>query len=126
MDQITTEQYTIVNGDCISVMVALPEKSIGMSMYSLPFRGMYQYSSSTRDLSNCRTKEQFMEHYESEKGSKLELPDYIVEDIQRRKEKKAEENTRKKLAKSKESALPIFHHYHLHHSQQSLLSPSLT
>ena len=64
MDQIITEQYTIVNGDCISVMAALPDKSIGMSMYSLPFRGMYQYSSSTRDLSNCRTKEQFMEHYE--------------------------------------------------------------
>jgi DNA modification methylase len=64
MDQIVTEQYTIINGDCIPVMAALPQKSIGMSMYSLPFRGMYQYSSSDRDLSNCRTKEQFMEHYE--------------------------------------------------------------
>jgi len=64
MNQVIAEQYSIINGDCISVMATLPDKSIGMSMYSLPFRGMYQYSSSIRDLSNCRTKDQFMDHYE--------------------------------------------------------------
>lgn len=63
MEQITKENYTLINGDCIEVMQGLPDKSIGVSMYSLPFRGMYQYSSSERDLSNCRTKEQFMDHY---------------------------------------------------------------
>ena len=64
MEQVTNDRYTLINGDCIEVMQALPDRSIGMSMYSLPFRGMYQYSSSERDLSNCRTKEQFMDHYE--------------------------------------------------------------
>jgi hypothetical protein len=43
-----------------------------MSIYSPPFCGMYQYSSDERDLSNCRTYEEFFEHYE-----------FVVEEISR-------------------------------------------
>lgn len=62
--QVIGDNFAIYNQDCIPFMQSLPEKSIGLSIYSPPFRGIYQYSSSERDLSNCRTKEQFMEHYE--------------------------------------------------------------
>jgi len=64
MKQEVCDSYGIYNDDCITVMKDFPDKSIGMSMYSLPFRGIYQYSSSVKDLSNCRTPEQFMDHYE--------------------------------------------------------------
>lgn len=49
--------------DCIEVMAAMPAESIHLSIYSPPFGGLYHYSSSDRDLSNCRDYDQFFEHY---------------------------------------------------------------
>jgi hypothetical protein len=45
-------------------MPTLPGGSIHLSVYSPPFGGLYNYSSSERDLSNCRSYEEFFEHYE--------------------------------------------------------------
>lgn len=64
MEPFINGEFALYNDDCISIMQSFPDQSIGLSMYSLPFRGIYQYSSSEKDLSNCRTPEQFMEHYE--------------------------------------------------------------
>ncbi|MDQ3044950.1 MAG: site-specific DNA-methyltransferase [Chloroflexota bacterium] len=63
LDQEITDRYAAYNGDCLSVMPALPDASIHLSVYSPPFAGLYQYTSSDRDLSNCRTYEEFIEHY---------------------------------------------------------------
>ena len=63
-DQITTDNYTIINSDCMYVLPSLEDKSIDFSVYSPPFAGLYQYSSSENDFSNCDTKEQFLEQYE--------------------------------------------------------------
>lgn len=52
------------HGDCCEVSHALPDGSVDLSIYSPPFCGLYNYSSSERDLSNCRDYEQFFEHYE--------------------------------------------------------------
>ncbi len=41
----------------------LPSKSIGLTIYSPPFAGLYNYSSSDRDISNCSSTEEFFEHY---------------------------------------------------------------
>ena len=62
-DQEITEKYAIYNGDCIEVMGSLPDASIHLSVYSPPFGGLYHYSSSEKDLSNCRDYTQFFEHY---------------------------------------------------------------
>ena len=62
-NQEISEQYALYNGDCIEVMKGLPDKSIHLSIYSPPFAGLYNYSSDERDLSNCDSYEQFMEHY---------------------------------------------------------------
>lgn len=61
--QKVTGQYAVYNGDCIEVMQDLPEDSIHFSVYSPPFCGLYHYSSSPRDLSNCNGRESFLEHY---------------------------------------------------------------
>jgi DNA modification methylase len=46
------------------VLPTLPDNSIDLSIYSPPFAGLYNYSSSENDFSNCETKEQFLEQYE--------------------------------------------------------------
>ncbi len=64
IDQCITEQFAAYNGDSCEVMPTLPDESIHFSVYSPPFAGLYQYSSSERDMSNCRNYEEFMTHYE--------------------------------------------------------------
>lgn len=62
-DQEITKQYAIYNGDCIEVMKSFPAEKINLSCYSPPFGGLFCYSSSDKDLSNCRDYDQFFEHY---------------------------------------------------------------
>lgn len=57
------DNYAVYNGDCIEVMNTLPKESIHLSIYSPPFGGLYHYSSSEKDLSNCKDYQQFFEHY---------------------------------------------------------------
>jgi DNA modification methylase len=70
--QKITDQYAIYNGDCIEVMAEMPDESIHLSVYSPPFCGLYHYSSSERDLSNCDSYEDFFKHY-----------DFVVSEIAR-------------------------------------------
>lgn len=62
--QEITENYAIYNSDCMYVMPTLPDNSVDFSVYSPPFAGLYNYSSSENDFSNCDSKEQFLEQYE--------------------------------------------------------------
>ena len=55
IDQEITDRYAIYNNDCLEIMATLPDESIHLSIYSPPFGGLYHYSSSERDLSNCRS-----------------------------------------------------------------------
>ena len=64
LDQSIEEQYALYCGDCMEVMPGLPDESIHLSIYSPPFAGLYQYSSSDLDLSNSRDYDEFMTHYE--------------------------------------------------------------
>lgn len=72
IDQTIQPNYALYNGDCIEVMQSLPDEKIDLSIYSPPFCGLYNYSSSERDLSNCRSYMEFFEHY-----------GYVVEDLAR-------------------------------------------
>lgn len=63
IDQRVTDGWAAYNGDCVEVMRGLPERSVHLSVYSPPFAGLYHYSSDPRDVSNCRSYEEFIEHY---------------------------------------------------------------
>jgi DNA modification methylase len=63
-DQLITENYAIYNGDCMVVMPSIKDESVDLSVYSPPFAGLYNYSSSESDFSNCESKEQFLQQYE--------------------------------------------------------------
>lgn len=62
--QLITDRYAIYNSDCMLVMPAIPDESVDLSVYSPPFAGLYNYSSSEHDFSNCENKEQFLEQYD--------------------------------------------------------------
>lgn len=72
IDQKITDKYAIYLGDCIETMESFKSESVHLSIYSPPFGGLYHYSSSERDLSNCKNYDEFFEHYE-----------YVVKDIHR-------------------------------------------
>lgn len=63
IEQRITDKFAIYNGDCCEVMASFPDASIHLSIYSPPFGGLYHYSSSERDLSNCDSYDKFFEHY---------------------------------------------------------------
>jgi len=63
-DQVITTDYAIYASDCMEVLPTLPSESVDLSVYSPPFAGLYNYSSSERDFSNCESREQFLQHYE--------------------------------------------------------------
>lgn len=67
-EQVITDKYAIYNGDSCEILQSIPKDSIHLSVYSPPFAAegggcLYHYSSSDRDLSNCRTRPEFFEHY---------------------------------------------------------------
>jgi DNA modification methylase len=63
-EQLITEDYAIYNTDCMYLLSTLENESIDLSIYSPPFAGLYNYSSSSNDFSNCDSKEQFLEQFE--------------------------------------------------------------
>lgn len=63
-DQHVTENYAIYCSDCMNVLPSIESETIDLSVYSPPFAGLYNYSSSENDFSNCETKEQFLDQYE--------------------------------------------------------------
>jgi hypothetical protein len=69
IDQFHNDNYSLFNGDAGDILPMLKDGSVGFSVYSPPFATdsggcLYHYSSSDRDLSNCRSYEEFFEHYE--------------------------------------------------------------
>lgn len=64
LDQEITDSYAIYNGDCVEVVGTLPDASLHLSLYSPPFCGLFHYSSSERDMSNCRDYDEFFANYE--------------------------------------------------------------
>ena len=63
IDHKVTDRFAIYNGDCIEVMQRFRAESVHLSIYSPPFGGLFCYSSSDRDLSNCGDYDQFFDHY---------------------------------------------------------------
>jgi len=63
-NQIITDNYSVYNGDCVEVISELPSNCVDLTCYSPPFAGLYNYSSSEKDMSNCKDKWQFLDQYE--------------------------------------------------------------
>ena len=63
LDQTTGDNFALYHGDCIEVLKGLPASSVHYSIFSPPFASLYTYSNSPRDMGNCRSNEEFFEHF---------------------------------------------------------------
>ena len=63
IDSTIGENFGIYNGDCVDVLRGMPAQSVHYSIFSPPFASLYTYSNSPRDMGNCRTNEEFFEHF---------------------------------------------------------------
>ena len=63
IDQIVTDTYTAINGDCVEALKGLPDHCIGYSIFSPPFASLYTYSNSSRDMGNVRDDAEFFAHF---------------------------------------------------------------
>jgi len=63
INQFETAECALYNGDSCVVMNELPDNSMHYSIFSPPFRSLYTYSNSVRDLGNCKSDEEFREHF---------------------------------------------------------------
>ncbi len=63
LDQTIGDNFALYHGDCIEVLKGLPDKSVHYSIFSPPFASLYTYSNSPRDMGNCRSNEEFFEHF---------------------------------------------------------------
>ena len=62
-DDAYGESWRLMLGDSCERLAELADDSIDLSVYSPPFASLYTYSPSLRDLGNCSTRGEFIEHY---------------------------------------------------------------
>jgi DNA modification methylase len=58
------ENWAAIHGDCVDVMRQMPDASVGFSVYSPPFSGLYIYNDSIADMGNSADDGEFMAHYQ--------------------------------------------------------------
>lgn len=63
LNQESSANWTVYNGDCIEVLKDVPANSIHYSIFSPPFASLYTYSASERDMGNCKNTAEFMAHF---------------------------------------------------------------
>jgi hypothetical protein len=57
------ERWTMMLGDSVERVREIEPESVGLSVFSPPFPGMYVYSDSERDMGNSRSVEELIDHY---------------------------------------------------------------
>lgn len=63
LNQQSGPNHVVYNADVCEAIRDVPDDSIGYSIESPPFSSLYVFSDSVRDMGNCDSYEQFMEHY---------------------------------------------------------------
>lgn len=63
IDKQEGKGWTVYNGDCCEVVAGLPDESVHYTIFSPPFASLYTYSSSPRDMGNCRSYSEFEQHF---------------------------------------------------------------
>ncbi len=62
-DKSTGDNWEYHLGDSVEIIKTLKDESIDYSIFSPPFASLYTYSNSDRDMGNCKTRDEFYEHY---------------------------------------------------------------
>lgn len=62
-DEAEGDGWRLLLGDSCERLAELADESVDLSIYSPPFKGLYIYSASPRDLGNSADDGEFFEHY---------------------------------------------------------------
>ena len=62
-EDIKAKDWDMYLGDCVEQITKLKDESIGYSIFSPPFSSLYTYSNSERDMGNCKSDDEFYEHF---------------------------------------------------------------
>lgn len=73
LNQVEGDRYCAYNGDSCEVLTGLPDESVGLSVFSPPFPGMYAYTNSARDVGNVKDFAQLVEHFSFLAGTLLRV-----------------------------------------------------
>lgn len=59
----TRDKWELRLGDCVERSAEIQDESVGLSVFSPPFPGMYVYTDSVRDMGNARSISEMIDHY---------------------------------------------------------------
>ena len=62
--EIKTDNYWLINGDCVEEIKKLKDLSVDYSFFSPPFSDLYTYSDDPRDFSNVKNDDEFFDHFQ--------------------------------------------------------------
>ena len=63
MTETSGERWELKLGDCVERVGEVDDETVGLSVFSPPFPGMYVYSDSPRDMGNARDIGELIDHY---------------------------------------------------------------
>jgi hypothetical protein len=63
MSVIEGNGWKVMLGDCVERAAEIEDESVGLTVFSPPFPGMYVYSDSPRDMGNASSIGELIEHY---------------------------------------------------------------
>jgi DNA modification methylase len=61
--EIKTDDYWLLNGDCVQESAKLPDNSADVCVFSPPFAELYVYSDKSEDMGNVSDYKQFEQHF---------------------------------------------------------------
>lgn len=61
--EIKTDQYHLINGDCVEETKKLPDNAADVIVFSPPFAELYVYSDKEEDMGNVTDYKQFEQHF---------------------------------------------------------------
>lgn len=62
-DRYEGKNFVALLGDSVEHISKMPDGSVDYSVFSPPFASLYTYSNSNRDMGNCKTYEEFEQHF---------------------------------------------------------------
>tara|TARA_R100000808_G_C2142963_1_gene150743 strand:+ start:176 stop:2350 length:2175 start_codon:yes stop_codon:yes gene_type:complete len=61
--EIKTEDYWIMNGDCVKEIKKIKDESVHLTIFSPPFAELYVYSDKNEDMGNVSSYDEFCQHF---------------------------------------------------------------
>jgi hypothetical protein len=62
-DEARGDKWALKLGDCVERVREIETGSVGYTIFSPPFASLYTYTNSDRDMGNCKTDDEFAEHF---------------------------------------------------------------